>query len=191
VSASHVARRRLSITVCIAALLLALAGCGKSNHPATEENDGVYVLAGPITYQLQISRELNQYATEDSQYLKGLSSGAGSLSANQIWYGVFLWAKNQTDHSQVTTDNFAIVDTQGNHYYPVAVDPSLNQYAWTAQTLSPGGVQPGPDTTASFGPTQGGLLLFKLNTSVYDNRPLTLEIRGPTQKVWATISLDL
>jgi hypothetical protein len=44
---------------------------------------------------------------------------------------------------------------------------------------------------ASFGPTQGGLLLFKLDTSVYDNRPLTLEIRGPSGRVWGTISLDL
>jgi hypothetical protein len=35
------------------------------------------------------------------------------------------------------------------------------------------------------------LLLFKLNTSVYDNRPLILEILGPTRRVWGTISLDL
>jgi len=191
VSVRHVARRRLSISVCTASLLLVLAGCGKSNHPASAENDGVYVLAGPITYQLEVSRELNQYATEDSQYLKGLPAGAGSLTANQEWYGVFLWAKNQTKHPVATTDNFDIVDTQGNHYHPVAVSQSANPYAWTAQSLSPGATEPGPDTTASFGPTQGGLLLFKLNTSVYDNRPLTLEIRGPTQRVWGTISLDL
>ena len=189
-SAIHVACR-LSITVCAASLLLALAGCGKSNHPATEENDGVYVQAGPITYQLQLSRELNQYATEDAQYLTGLPSGTPPLAANEEWYGVFLWAKNQTKQTEVTSDNFDIVDTQGTHYHPVAVDSALNPYAWKPQPLSPGATEPGPDTTASFGPTQGGLLLFKLNTSVYDNRPLTLEIRGPTQKVWGTISLDL
>jgi hypothetical protein len=179
------------MTVCAALLLLVLAGCGKSNHPATAENDGVYVQAGPITYQLEVSRELNQYATEDSQYLKGLPSGDASLTTNEEWYGVFLWAKNQTNHPVATSNNFDIVDTQGHHYQPVAVSPTANPYAWTTQTLEPGAVEPGPDTTASFGPTQGGLLLFKLNTSVYDNRPLTLEIRGPTQKVWGTISLDL
>ena len=43
----------------------------------------------------------------------------------------------------------------------------------------------------SFGPTQGALLLFKLDTSVYDNRPLTLEIRGPGRQLWGSISLDL
>ena len=39
---------------------------------------------------------------------------------------------------------------------------------------------------------QGALLLFKINTSVYDNRPLTLQIRGgQSQKVWGSIALDL
>jgi hypothetical protein len=104
---------------------------------------------------------------------------------------VSLWAKNQTKHAAVTTDNFAIVDTRGTRYYPVSVNPALNSYAWTAQSLGPNATEPAPDTSASFGPTQGALLLFKLPTTVYDNRPLTLEIRGPSGKVWATISLDL
>jgi hypothetical protein len=191
VSASLVARRRLTIPACAASLLLALSACGKVGHPPTVNNDGVYVDAGPISYQLEVSRELNQYATEDAQYLKGLPAGAASLSAGQEWYGVFLWAKNQTNQTHVTSGGFDITDTQGNTYYPIAISASLNPYAWTAQTLAPGAVEPGPDTTASFGPTQGGLLLFKINSSVYDNRPLTLEIRGPSQQVWGTISLDL
>jgi hypothetical protein len=173
--------------------MVALAGCGKSNHPPTSENDGVYITAGPITYQLQVSRELNQYATEDRQYLSGVPGSAASLTPTQEWYGVFLWAKNQTDKTQTPSTNFDIVDTQGKHYYPVAVNPQANPYVWTAQPLAPGAIEPGPDTTASFGPTQGALLLFKLDSSVYDNRPLTLEIRGPnpTRKLWGTISLDL
>jgi len=170
---------------------MGLAACGKSNHPTTAENDGVYVEAGPITYQLQVSRELNQYAVEDKQYLAGLTPAESLVSPTQFWYMVSLWAKNQTNHPAVTSDNFVIVDTQGTRYYPVAVSPSLNPYVWTAQALAPGAIEPGPDTAASFGPTQGGLLLFKLNTAVYDNRPLTLVIRGQTGKVWGTISLDL
>jgi hypothetical protein len=191
VSARLAARRRLLTLTSAAALAVGLAACGKSNNPPTANNDGVYVEAGPITYQLQVSRELNQYATEDRQYLAGLPSGAGSLSANQEWYMVSLWAKNQTNRAANTSDSFDIVDTQGNHYYPVAVNQSVNQYAWTSQSLAPGAIEPAPDTTASFGPTQGGLLLFKLNTTVYDNRPLTLEIHGSSGKVWGTISLDL
>jgi hypothetical protein len=184
-------RRRLSTLACAAVLLVGLAACGKTGHPATLDNDGVYVDAGPITYQLQVSRELNQYATEDAQYLAGLPAGSNSLSAGQEWYGVFLWAKNQTKRQEATNDSFDIVDTQGHHYYPMQLTSSLNQYAWTAQTLAPGATEPAPDTTASFGPTQGGLLLFKLNISAYDNRPLTLEIRAPSQQLLGTISLDL
>jgi hypothetical protein len=184
--------RRVSTLASVAALALGLAACGKSNHPSTEENDGVYVTAGPITYQLQVSRALNPYATEDSQYIKGVPSSDTSLAPNQLWYGVFMWAKNQTKASAATANTFDIVDTEGNHYYPLPVNSSVNGYAWTPQTLKPNSVQPGPNTQASFGPTQGGLLLFKLNDTVYDNRPLTLEIRGgPQHRVWSTISLDL
>jgi hypothetical protein len=186
-----VSARSIAAWSSVVVLGLGVSACGKTNDPPTLENDGVYIDAGPITYQLQVSRTLNQYATEDSQYLKGLPAGIPSVTAKQEWYGVFLWAKNQTKQAQATTGNFDIVDTEGHHYYPIAVNPSLNGYAWTPQTLAPGAIEPGPDTAASLGPTQGGLLLFKLNDSVYDNRPLTLEIRGPSQQLWATISLDL
>ena len=30
-----------------------------------------------------------------------------------------------------------------------------------------------------------------MTTSIYSNRPLTLQIRGNTGKVWATVALDL
>jgi hypothetical protein len=193
VSAVNAARRsRIAAVLGAISLALGLAACGKSNHPSTAENNGVYITAGPITYQLQISRELNQYSTEDRQYVAGLPPGTSSaLSPTQLFYGVFLWAKNQTHHPQMTSDNFDIVDTQNKRYYPIAVNPALNPYVWTAQMLGPGATEPTPDTTTSFGPTQGGLLLFKLDTSVYDNRPLTLEIKSPTGQVWGTISLDL
>ena len=46
-------------------------------------------------------------------------------------------------------------------------------------------------STAAGGPTGGALLLFKLPTSVYANRPLTLEINVPGRTTPSTISLDL
>lgn len=187
-----VRRRRLGAFVCLLGLSLGLAACGKSNHPSSVENNGVYITAGPITYQLQISRLLNQFSTEDRQYVAGLPAGASrTLSPTQLWYGVFLWAKNQSDRTHVTTNNFDIVDTQGNRYRPISVDSALNPYAWRSQSLHPGATEPGLDTTASWGPTQGGLLLFKLPTTVYDNRPLMLQILSPSGQVWGTVSLDL
>jgi hypothetical protein len=188
-----VSSRRYWILACVAAMALGLAACGRESHPeeANANNNGGYVDAGPITYQLQVSRQLNPYATEDSQYLTGLPAGTPQPKPDQMWYGVFLQAKNQSDQTAKTTDTFDIVDTQGNKYYPLALNPSENPYAWQSMTLQPSGVEPGADTTASFGPTQGRLLLFKLPTQVYSNRPLTLQIHSPNQSTPSTISLDL
>ena len=183
---------RTTALVCGVVLSLGLAGCGRQNNPSSAENDGVYETAGNVTYQLEISRQLNQYSTEDSQYVKGVPAADKTLGPSALWYGVFLWAKNQSNSPQRTTDAFDIVDTEGHHYYPIPLNTSLNPFAWTAQTLQPDGIEPAPSTIAADGPTQGGLLLFKLNESVYSDRPLMLEIRSQTtNKVEATISLDL
>jgi hypothetical protein len=192
VSALYAVRRRsLGALVCALGASLALTACGRSNDPPTSENNGVYITAGPITYQLQISRLLNQYTTEDSQYVAGLPAGTSrTLTPTQFWYGVFMWAKNQTNKTQSTTGNFDIVDTVGDKYFPLRLNRAFNQYAWKAQSLNPGATEPALDTTASFGPTQGGLLLFKLPATVYDNRPLTLQILSPRGQVWGSVQLD-
>lgn len=172
----------------------AASGAGTGGGNGTDvgaNNNGSYASAGNITYQLEVSRELNQYDTEDSQYLAGVPPADRSLKPDELWYGVFLWARNETSAPKTTTSSFDIVDTQGIRYYPVPLSASANPYAWTAQTLAPNGTEPALDTTASYGPTQGRLLLFKLNTSVYSNRPLTLEIYAAGQSKPTTISLDL
>jgi hypothetical protein len=189
-----VSARRLWTAACALILAFGVAACGhKQAHPtvADANNNGGYIDAGPVTYQLEVSRVLNPYSTEDSQYIKGLPAGTRAPTADEEWYGVFLWAKNQTNKPQTTADNFVIVDTQGIKYYPLKLNTDVNPYAWTAQRLAPLGIQPGPDTTASFGPTQGQILLFKIGNSAYANRPLTLEILSPTGKTLGSISLDL
>ncbi len=182
------ALRRLVAASLAGALVLGLAACQES-HPTSGDGEGVYVDAGPITYQVQISRQLNPFSPEDREYINGVS-GAGP-SPTQMWFGVFLWAKNQTHTNQTTSDSFDIVDTDGNRYYPVAIDPHVNPFAWTSQTLQPNGTEPGPDSVGSFGPTQGDLLLFKLNNTVYSNRPLTLEIYASGEQRPSSVSLDL
>ena len=182
--------------IAASALTLAIgaAACGGNSagpHVADANNNGGYVLAGPISYQLQISRELNRYSPEDSQYLAGMPAGTVQPGATQEWYGVFLWAKNQSERAATTTDNFEVVDTQGTTYYPVKLNPALNPYVWTSQSLEPLATEPAPDSTASYGPTQGKLVLFKIGTSAYANRPLTLWILGPSGQKLASISLDL
>ena len=187
--------RRSLIALCGVLLAVGLAACGhQSRHQnfADANNDGDYVSAGYVTYQLQISRELNQYSTEDSAYLKGLPSGVSpNLGPSQLWYGVFLWAKNQSGHRATTSDNFEVVDTQGNVYRPLKLNTAVNPFAWTSQSLANLGTEPGPNTVANAGPTQAGLLLFKVSDAVYSNRPLTLYILGPGNRRLGGISLNL
>jgi hypothetical protein len=182
---------RPAVLACAAALALGLGACGRESNPPSAENDGVYETAGNVTYQLQISRQLNQYSTEDSNYIRGVPLGQAGLTPAQLWYGVFLWGWNQTKVPQTTTNHFDIVDTTGKHYFPIPLNTTLNPWAWTVRRLAPNGTEPAPDTPASWGPTQGGLLLFKLPETIYVDRPLELEIRSPSGRLEAHISLDL
>jgi hypothetical protein len=187
--------RRLATAASSLLIAVGAAGCDTGNrldHPHVGDNEGFYVDGGPITYQVQLTRELNPYDTsEDGPYLTGLPAGTTNPKPDQEWFAVFLWAKNQTKQTETTADSFDIVDTEGNVYPAVALSSTANAYAWTPTALGPGDVQPAPNTTASEGPTQGEELLFKLNTSVYADRPLTLEIRDASGTVVATVSLDL
>lgn len=192
--------RRLSFLLGALALALAVSACGighKQSRPtavtAAELNAGAepYVFAGPLTYQVQISRQLNPWATEDATYLQGVPPADRSLAPDQLWYGVFLWAKNQTHIAVTTSDTFVITDSEGTTYHPIEISAAVNPYVWNAEKLYPGGTEPGPDTLASYAPTGGGLILFKLYDSVYANRPLTLHIFAPGQAKASTVSLDL
>ena len=195
--------RRIWVIACLLAAALAVTACGSTSHttsqPGTlsghevgsEENDGSYIQAGPITYQLQISRELNPYSEQDKPYIQGLPHGFATPNANEFWYGVFLWAKNQHHHPYWTSDNFEVVDTQGNTYYPIDLDTSLNPFAWKRELLDKGETYPLPNSIQANGESQGGLLLFKLNQSAYSNRPLTLFVLNPHGQKLGSISLDL
>jgi hypothetical protein len=187
--------RRLAIAASTVVISAGAAGCDtghKLDHPHVADNEGFYVDGGPITYQVQLTRELNPYDKfEDAAYLTGIPAGTPAPKPDEEWFAVFLWAKNQSKSVQTTAGNFDIVDTQGHTYTAIPLDATLNPYAWSAQPLTPLATQPAPNTTASEGPTQGEELLFKINVSAYANRPMTLEIRGDASQVLATVSLDL
>jgi hypothetical protein len=187
------------ILVVVAALAtLAVSGCAldaRNNLKVisqTELASGAepYVFAGNMTYQIQETRQLNPFDIEDVQYLAGLKD-AQQISGNTMWFAVFLWAKNQSGHIATTSDHFTMTDSTGATYYPVKLNSDVNPYAWTAQTLSPDGIEPSADSTAGYGPIGGGEILFELPVSVYSNRPLTLDVYGAPGQKASTISLDL
>ena len=190
---------RLPLLLAAAALAVGVSGCGFEHREARAANvsqeelsNGAepYFWTGPVTYQVQVSRQLNPFDTYDVQYLSGVQ-GAQSLPSQQFWFGVFLWAKNQSGHTAQTADKFEIVDSAGNVYTPTQLNPGVNPYAWTQQTLSPNAIEPIADSAAADSSPGGGLVLFKLDDSVYSNRPLTLKVFAPGSSKASSISLDL
>ena len=190
---------RLPLLLAVGALAIGVSGCGVDHRKATPHDvsatelaDGAepYFWTGDVTYQVQVSRQLNPFDTYDVQYLAGVK-GAQSISPDQLWFGVFLWAKNQTDHPVVTAYKFRIIDSAGTIYYPTPLNSNVNQFAWTPQTLKQDEIEPVADSIASDGSPGGGLILFKLNQSVYSNRPLTLVIYTHGSSRPSFVSLDL
>ena len=196
--ALHKNTLRIPLLLAVAALAVGLSGCSV-DHRTTETNvsqnelsSGAepYFNVGPVTYQVQVSRQINPFDPVDVQYFAGVQ-GAQNLPGTQFWYGVFLWAKNQTSVNRITSDTFKLIDSEGDVFTPTTLNPGVNQYAWTSQTLRPDAVQPAAGTTASNGSSGGGLVLFKLSESVYSNRPLTLEVFAPGSTKPSMVSLDL
>ncbi len=181
--------RRILLAALAVVAALALAACGQESHPTTGDTEGAYVDAGPITYQVQLSTQLNPYEVESRQWLNGAT--APPPRPDQEWFAIFLWAKNQSPSPARTASTFDIIDTQGDRYFPVPVNPAVNPFVWTPQVLSHGETEPVPNSVASFSPPQGQLILFKIPTTVYSNRPLTLQIFAPGQEHPSSISLDL
>ncbi len=109
----------------------------------------------------------------------------------EAWLGVFMLVLNPSGKPAPAVSSFKLTDTQGNVYTPVTL-PAGNPYAYRAATLAPGQQIPTIDSTAYYGPTQASLLLFKIPTSAFDNRPLTLTLTDPTDPAeTATVTLDL
>lgn len=179
-----------------AALLaaLTLAACGGHKQPTHHgEGEGAYIEAGPLIYQVQMSRQLEPGNIEDVEYLQGLPADEPPLAGDELWFGVWLRVQNATDERHTSASNFKIVDTLGTEYHPIEL-PVTNPFSY--QTVSIEGEQeqpiyPDPDSGAGSGPIKGSMLLFRLNTSVYANRPIELEIEPPDGGEPSSVVLDL
>jgi hypothetical protein len=185
---------RLPLLAAVALIAaLTLVACGAGDKPATHgESEGSYVQAGPLIYQVQMSRELNPANVEDAEYLQGLS--AGDPAQGEEWFGVWLRVQNDTGQAHISARDFKIVDTTGTEYAPIALPPT-NAFAYQPVSVRSNDVfqpvQPDPESAAGTGPINGSMLLFKLRTDVYANRPLELEITPPDGGAPSSVVLDL
>jgi hypothetical protein len=67
-----------------------------------------------------------------------------------------------------------------------------NPYAYRGGAVPPGGRLPIPDSAAAFGPTQGALLLYKVQIVSLDNRPWKIRISDPANpRESASAELDV
>lgn len=183
--------RRLVVTATVAvAATTSLAACG-SEEPSVGKTEGTYVNTGDLKYQVQISRQLNADDFEDRDYLTGLPAGASKLAAGQEWFAVFIRVFNRTNDPHQSASQFVIRDTTGKTYQPVALDPNLNRTAYRALVVNGGDQIPVPGSLARENLTQGGLILFKVQSASYASRPLELEITPPNGQKPAFVDLDV
>ncbi len=164
---------------------LALGACGDSHSRVTtgtyagaSGKNAPYLNVGPLVYEVQISRELNPYDTEDSAYLTGLTPAQRQLHAGEEWFAVFMQVYNNSDLPHPVATDVRVSDTEGNTYLPIVPDAN-NVFAYRAGHVPPGNRVPPADTVAFEGPTQGAVLLYKIKVTSLDNRPLTLKIADP------------
>ncbi|HEY5260630.1 MAG TPA: hypothetical protein VIJ33_00790 [Solirubrobacteraceae bacterium] len=188
---------------CLLALLLVpalmLSACSDNSHTrvttgtyAGESGQNApYLDVGPLIYEVQLSRELNPYDTEDSAYLNGLTPAQRKLNPGEEWFGVFLQVYNETSTTHPAATDISISDTQENVYTPI-VPAATNEFAYRGGLLAAKGRIPALNTVASNGSTQGSLLLFKIQIVSLDNRPIEIKIVDPTDPAQtASAELDV
>jgi hypothetical protein len=193
---SRLRKSPLAVLALLAAL--ALSACGDSHTKVTTGTyagesgaHAPYLNVGPLIYEVQISRELNPFDTEDSSYLAGLAPAERQLAPGQEWFGVFVQVYNNGSVELPAARNPSITDTQGNTYAPL-VPGQANEFAYRAGMVPAKGQLPLPSTVSADGPTQGALLLYKIQIVSLDNRPLKITIANPSDPAeTASAELDV
>jgi hypothetical protein len=190
-------RRRLPLLIALALVGLLSAGCGSSHSRVSTgtyaggTTIAPYLDVGPLVYQVQLSRQLNPYDTEDASYLQGLSPLQRTLTSGQGWLAVFVQVYNH--HTAPLPDSriLRVSDTQGNVYTPV-IPNQTNQFAYRYALVPGHGRLPSPSAIAGYAPTQGALLLYKIDIASFDNRPLKLTIIDPRHpRQFASAEIDV
>jgi hypothetical protein len=185
-------RPRTLAVVALAVMSLALAACGHKQSELTHsETEGNYLDLGKLTYQLQISRQLNPADLEDRGYLVAVPAAQRTLQTNETWFAIFLRVQNETNEPRPAAREFEIVDTQGKVFRPIELGAD-NVFAYRPTTLAPKSIAPPPDSPPAENTIQGSLLLFKIPFANLENRPLEFEIHDPlSPRSRASVALDV
>jgi hypothetical protein len=180
-------RLRKSLFVILALLAaLTLGACGDSHTRVTTGTyageagkNAPYLNVGPLIYEVQLSRALNPYNSEEATYLQGLTPAERRLAPGEEWFAVFLQVYNNTSHALPAATNLTVTDTQDNSYTPI-VPNSTNEFAYRGGLVPAKSQLPEPDSVAASGSTQGAMLLYKIQIVSLDNRPWQFKIDDPS-----------
>ena len=178
--------RKLSLALPALLAVLAVSACGDSHtrvstgtYAGESGKNAPYLDVGPLVYEVQLSRELNPYNSEDATYLQGLTPQQRKLEVGQEWFAVFMQVYNNTSQEHPAASSFTITDTQENSYTPIPPSET-NPFAYRAGMVPAKGQLPTPGTLADDDPAQGAVLLYKIQIVSLENRPLTIKIVDPT-----------
>lgn len=169
--------RRLSLAA-VALSALALAACGNKEEPEElgrhePAREGLAVEMGGLTYNVFITRQLNPEIQPDKDYYQG-----DEPAPEKTLYGVFLQVCNHGDQPRQAADEFKVVDTLGNEFYP-RTQPKENVFAYHAGEVQAKNCLPEKNSPASDAPIAGAMLLFEFPLETAENRPLELEVKEP------------
>jgi hypothetical protein len=168
------------------AMSVIAAGCG-NDEPKNSGAEGQFIEVGATDYQVQLTRLLNPQQRPDDAYLRGQAPP----SADETYLGVFLRIENDGDSPYKPPRDLKVVDTQGNEYLPL--DTTQSGFGLDfGEAIPPDGVAPPPNSPASFGPTSGALLLFRVKEeSATDNLPLELQVPVEGEEEPSIVTLDV
>jgi hypothetical protein len=184
--------RRLLVGLACAVTAVSMSGCFLEEEKEEGEalREGLAVKVGGIEYTVYITRELNPALPDDRGYWQGEEAKPGFAL-----YGVFLQACNRSDDDDEledgtyeATDEFIVVDTQGNEYEPLEADEE-NVFQYHAGPVEPGTCIPEEGSLAQQGPTGGAMVPFLFPLEAGENRPLELEIHATGEE--GLVELDL
>jgi hypothetical protein len=175
-------KRAIAAAACVA-LIGGTAACGEEKETHVVEGEPIEL--GDLRINVQITRFLNPALPDDAEYLEG----EPAPPTGQDYMGVFMEIENEGDEEVrlPTAEQIEIVDTTDARYSPVE---SESPFALPlGGIIEPGAEVPATDTAASSGPIQGSFVLFLVDQTVSENRPLELELEADGDK--GTVELDI
>jgi hypothetical protein len=177
----------------LALVSLVVVGCGRGEGvKTTAETEGLYLDINGLKYQVQLSRYMNPEDVEDREYFVGLPETTPPAADDETWFGVWVRVENTSDdETRPAATRWEIHDTQENIYRPIPIDPEDNPFIYEPVDVPPKTVIPLSSTAAGQGPVQGLLLLFKIKTDSFQNRPLELKFSNGGSSQEGTYDLDV